>query len=257
MLHTADNPIVLRLDITVSSATQEYVLPPIVGEILQLAKIDPDTDLHLWESVPGSRWNPAGPGFTIEGNIIRFTPKWQESHTLRLTFIPTGDMIMHSGDTTAHSSTTVTMDDSPTTGALDLRENAYSGSILRILIATWGVGVSNHIQERVISSYDATTRIATVSPAFSPAPEAGTVTYEIVPMIYNLLEMIVCYFTATLLLPMEAPAKKQAAVETKYAQMLRALKLRVSNIENRVGDRFEHDTVDNRNYSPWSLGFWS
>lgn len=257
LLNVADNPIVLRLDIFVTSLTQEYVLPPIVGEILQLARIDPDTDLHLWESTPGSRWNPAGPGFTIEGNIIRFTPKWQESHTLRLTFIPTGDMIMHSGDTTVHSATTITMDDSPTTGALDLRENAYSGSIARLLSATWLSGVDNHIQERVISSYDAKTRIATVSPAFSPAPEAGAITYEIVPMIYNLLEMVVCYYTASLLLPMESPRGKQAAVDKKYAEMMRALKLRVSNIENRVGDRFEHDTPENRNYSPWSLGFWS
>lgn len=256
ILNVADNPIVLRLDIAVSSTTQEYVLPPIVGEILQLAKIDPDSDLSLWESISGSRWNPAGPGFLIEGNIIRFTPKWTEAHTLRLTFIPTGDMIMHSGDTTVHSSTTITMDDSPTTGALDLRENAYSGSILRLLSATWATA-DNHIQERVISSYDATTRIATVSPAFNPVPAAGTVTYEVVPMIYNLLEMVVCYFTATLLLPMEAPPKKQAAVETKYAQMLRALKLRMANIENRTGDRFEHDTPENRNYSPWALGFWS
>lgn len=257
LFNVADNPIVLRFDITVSSAAQEYVLPPIVGEILELAKIDSDTDLYLWEEVPSSRWNPAGPGFIIEGNVIRFSPKWQETHTLRLTFIPTGDMTVHTGDTTTFTATTVTMDDSPTTGALDLRENGYAGAILRILSATWGGGEKQHVQERVVSSYDATTRVATVSPAFNPVPSAGTLTYEIVPMLYNLLEMTVCFYTASMLLAIEGPARKQAAVEKKYAEMLRALRLRVANIENRIGDRFQHDTPQNRNYGPWNLGFWS
>ncbi len=256
LMTLADNPIVLRLDIAVSSSTQEYVLPPIVGEILQLAKINTVTDLNLWEVIPTSRWNPAGSGFTIEGNIIRFSPIWGESHTLRLTFIPTGDMAMHTGDTTVFSSTTVTMDDSPTTGILDLRANGYAGSILRILSATWDTA-SAHTQERVISSYDATTRIATVSPAFDPIPASGTLTYEVVPMLYNLLEMAVCFYTASMLLSIEGPPTKQAAVEKKYAEMQRALRLRVANIQNRVGDRFEHDTPENRNYGPWSVGFWS
>lgn len=256
LMTLADNPIVLRLDISVSGSVQEYVLPPIVGEILQLAKIDTATDLNLWEVIPTSRWNPAGSGFTIEGNIIRFSPVWRESHTLRLTFIPTGDMAMHTGDTTVFTSTTVTMADSPTTGALDLRANGYAGSILRILSATWD-SASPHTQERVISAYDATTRIVTVSPAFDPVPASGTLTYEVVPMLYNLLEMVVCFYTASMLLAIEGPPKKQVAVEKKYAEMQRALRLRVSNIENRVGDRFEHDTPENRSYGPWSVGFWS
>ncbi len=255
VLANSDAPIVIRYDLVVSDATAVYILPPVVGEILRLVKINGITGLPEWELPVRSRLNPSGPGFTIEGNTVRFSPPWKTSDTLQLEFIPTGGIEIHTGDTTTYDATSVTLSSSPTLGTLDKRENAYAGSILRALVAA--SDSSFPIQDRTITNYDAATRVATVNPAFSPeVPAATTLTYEVVPMIGRLMEDVVTYYAATLVLSGEGDPDRVAMLEKKYAELVRAIKLRLVNIENRVGDRFEHDTPENSRMGGWGLGSW-
>ncbi len=247
----SDNPIIVRHDIAVTPDNQTYVLPPIVGEILQLAKIDSGTDLVEWETPIRSFWNPSGPGVTFEGNVVRFSPIWRSTDTLRLSFVPTGDMEPHYGTAGAVVAGSITLAATPTLGNLDKREAAYAGSVVRVVS---GTGVPPQ-QERTIASYNAATRVATLTVDFDPVP-SGTIVYEVVPFMYPLLEMVVSFYSASLVLSGEGDAKRIKTVEKKYAELMRALRLRLSNLENRVGDRFQHDTPEGTNFGSWSLGHW-
>jgi hypothetical protein len=242
MFRMAQNTISVRHEITFQRGTQYYVLPPTVGEITRLAERDATTHDIEFEMTPRSPYNPYGPNFTIEGNMIVLDPKWQgSSKTLELEYIPTGDVRLHDGTLSSiTNSTTVVLPASPTTGTLDTRPNAYAGSVFRVLSAT----TNDYIQERVIKSYDVTTRTATLSAALDPVP-SGTITYEIAPMLALHQAYLVAFSVARTILAVEGDNSRYSAMNREYQRKIRNLRLRVSNFQTIRGTRMETDTRSN------------
>jgi len=254
------NPIIVRHDIAFSSTDRTYVLPPTNGTILRLAKVNSDTGAIEWSVTPRSRFNPAGPGFTIEANVLRLSTAWVgTSETLRLDYIPTGSAELHEGslDTAptdiVNATPSVVLAATPTTGSLDTRPNAYAGQVFRILTSTGGATPNNFVQDRVITAYDVTTRIATLSAPYETGlvPAGTTITYEIAPMFYHADDFAVAYKVAASLLSVEGTASRAARIEREFAKKMRELRLRAVNISAIMGTRFVHDTHANRRYSQW------
>ena len=57
-----DHPIMVRHNITLVDGTQDYVLPPQVGELIRFAKINTTTGLPDYEVWPGGYQDPTGAG---------------------------------------------------------------------------------------------------------------------------------------------------------------------------------------------------
>ena len=260
-------PIVVRHDVSVSTdATLDgntHLLPPTVGQVLRLSKVCSTTGRVEWEMMPRSRWNPAGHGIIVEGNTIQFTPYWDRgSYTLRLTYIPKGDLRLHEGtfdnsgdvaitnDTDANQAEVI-LASSPGTGTLDIRPNAYAGSVLRILGDVGGSPTADYVQERIIRSYDVTTRTATVAPALTYVPSGTTVPYEIAPLLGQALDIVVALDVAAQVIGIEGDAKRAASTERQYARKMRTLRLNAANLEAIVGQRFQHDTTHAERFIDW------
>lgn len=91
------------------------------------------------------------------------------------TLVPRVMPAIHSGTADAGGASTITLQST----ANVLSGTAYSGMIVRTTGGTGGGGTGGaNNQARVITDYNATTRVATVSPAWETAPDATT-TYEI------------------------------------------------------------------------------
>jgi len=255
MSRVSQHPFVVRHNITFGEASRTYVLPPNVGNILRLASINTTSNAPEWIVVPLSRNNPGGPGISMEGNILRLEPDWKgEDTTYQLDYIPTGDVRLHAGtagtitnDSTAGTCTLV-LAATPTTGVLDNRPNAYAGSILRILSAT----ANNYVQERIISSYDVTTRTATLRPHFeADLLPSGAVTYEIAPLLWQASDMVVAVAVAKVIAGIEGDSKRFNALHQQYAVEIRRLRLGAANFDQIKGITFRHDVPTNRRYAEW------
>ena len=258
----------VRHDISAASATtgptNTYLLPPTIHAILRLAKVNTTTGVVEWEEIPRSRWSPAGPGFLIEGNTVRFEPHWQRgTHTLRLTYIPSGDMRLHYGtvdgtvgasaitnDTSANTCTVV-LAATPTTGSLDTRPNAYAGSILRILGDGGTNAAHDYCQERVITAYDVVTRTATMSPALTTVPVGDAIPYEVAPLLGNAFDAVIAMDVAAQVVGIEGDGARSMSIERQFARKMRTLKLNAANQEAIVGQRFQHDTTQGMNFASW------
>ena len=71
----ADNPVVMRLDFRPNATDEYYQLPNAVGEILRICRRDSTGDV-IEEIIPRSEFHPHGVGWALEGNTVRFDPKY-------------------------------------------------------------------------------------------------------------------------------------------------------------------------------------
>jgi len=257
---TVEAPIIVRLDINVVSGTTHYSLPSVVGEIIRIAKVVADTGLLEFEMWPQSMYNPAGDGFHIEANTVVFTPTWKDSHTLRIEYIPSGEVTFHEGLGTLDSTTTFQMDSmwtggSPSSsfaGTFDNRDNAYAGYLLRIKSggSSWA--------ERVISAYDEGTGIATISvpeTGLSSAPGDNSYVYEVVPAFGKLVTHVLGLMVGRTILMREGNSKRYNLLTQEYKEKVRALRIKLRSMESRRADRFEGDVIENGTYrSVWPYG---
>jgi hypothetical protein len=93
-----DNKIRVRYEVTMVADQAEYALPPTIEQFLSFEKWTTDTPpKRLWEIIPRHPLNPAGPGFTIEGTMLRLDPTWTTAHTMVVTYVPNGDVFPHEG----------------------------------------------------------------------------------------------------------------------------------------------------------------
>jgi hypothetical protein len=136
--------------------------------------------------------------------------------------------------------TTITLDGTPTDGTLDTRANAYAGYMLRILADTNSV-----IQERVITSYNNLTKVATVGVPFNPTPYGATLTYEVIPQYSLLLKHVVCMQTAVDILGMEGNTKRMRTLGERLMVKMRALKMLLRKKSSRFPGHMGGDTSDN------------
>jgi len=238
-LHTAaDNAMLSRFNITISDGNNVFLLPPAVEAITRIAKLNGVTGLPDWQMVPSSEWGFRGPGVRIEGRLLRFDPSWAgDSDVLEILYVPNGDFRIHYGTAVAATSTTLQMTPTPTAGILDTRDNAYLGSLLRVVSDGNG-----YIQERTIIAYNRVTQTATVSPAFSPAL-SGTITYEVAPSYERFLEKVVSLYVARELRAAAGDAAKTKNLTALYTEARRSLRLELSRRQGIISDAFEHDTV--------------
>lgn len=217
------------IDISVVSGTLQYILPPVVGEVLELQRLDSADKITNYAGI-SKRQTPEWGGPMLEGNTLIYHRDPEESYTLRVIYLPSGCTKLHLGavvastaidNTTTAGQCTFILDTSPTTGILDRRPNVYPGSTLRILSAT---GSNNYIQQRTITAYDVTTSTVTLQPALEHLP-TGTVTYEIAPPRDTETSNVVALDVARKVAVPEQQRSRIEQINREYQNAFRALLL--------------------------------
>jgi len=248
----ADNPICMTYDITLSSGQPHYQLPPTCQRVLQAQVFTAgDMDNPVWELHPRARSHPAGYNIVFEHTTVRLSPATiaqLDGYVLRVTFVPSGCVKLHTAsiDTDDDDDDTGNITNGTTTatvvlptqtninatgaGTLDLRPNAYGGSIFRVLAA----GTANYVQERLITAYDVTTRTLTLSPQFDaglvPATDTDTnVAYEIAPPLVEQFDAVIAAWVAMMIVGLEGDKARYGGIATLYQDMLSDAAKQVQN----------------------------
>lgn len=238
-----DNPIVMRLTVTITSGTAYWRLPPCVRQVWRLALVpvsgSPNLIKDFW---PRGEDHPFGPGWRIEGREIVFDPPVTSDQTWSVWFVPSADVIPHVGTGTIQASgSEVVLSAAPSLGILDRRDQAYMGCTIRVL------GTTTH-EERVIQEYNPTTRVATLRSALT-ANTSGTATYEVAPLGWAALWDAVAIRTAIRLGAMRnASEKKLAVLEGLYNRALKAARDQLGNMQGRRTKGFERRSMDHPDY---------
>lgn len=241
-----DHPVVVRYEITLESGKQNYTLPPNVGEVWRVAKLNTTSGLPEYEMWPDNHFSSGQSGIVIEGNTLRLLRDWKSTDTLEILFVPLGEPLMHYGTAAAVTASTITLAAIPTDGTLDTRENAYAGYLVRILTSTGPAGHEKAVRERLITAYNSVTRVATLAEDWTTLP-TGTITYEVVPQYSLVLKHLVCLSAAMDILAIEASTKRLQALHTRFVAKQRAMRLMVERKCARFPGHAEGDTSDNEN----------
>ncbi len=281
-----DNPICVRHRVLLDPDQTYYQLPPNVQEIWRVAVSDADGYLQK-EAYPRGVFNPSGPGWSIEGNLLTIQPQVITGESISIWYIPTGDVLCHYG-TGYLNGRVLTLASSPTLGQLDRRPNAYAGSILRLLPST------GPIQERVIESHNVKTGKVTVripfhtgadpetsgsedtlsgstssqssgtssgAPGSAESESSGgftnTVLYEIAPIAsQGLYEAISLACACKLGAVRSVSEKKMAYLTAEYRKAMKTIKDNLANLQMRTGKSFDKNTVDHEVYKRVFGGGW-
>lgn len=248
----ADNPIRLEHTITLAKGVNRYILPPNVGEIYRVGKIESDTGLVSQDLKPGNEFNLSGPNWQIEGNTIAFRPHIQDSEdgeTITIYYIPNGDFQMHYSDDGASLDGTkkiVTLDGALSgdndIGYFDKRDKAFTGAIIRLFRSG-----NTTVEERIIKSFDYATEKVTVDEAFvNVGGGTSGLRYEIVPQgVTSLSQAIALSAAMDLGAGRDITAKKMNYLITQYKMAIKSIIDNRSNMQARVGKRFDGNTLDN------------
>jgi hypothetical protein len=251
--------------ISIVEDVRDYFLPPTVGEIHRIAKINETTGLPDWELYPRGQLNPSGYGFRIEGNLLRLSEKWKEGYSLTLEYVPNGEAYPHESRgkltwTTATSPSftlaTTNADGGDTiaavTGTLDRRPNAYGGYMIRIFGDSTDA-VAGMVFEAMVDTFDAVTMVATLRTGNRSPEEFGFAVnthygYEVVPPMGVLIRNLVALKTALRILADQTNHKAYQLLNHLYDNDLRSVRLELANRMQRRAQRHEGDSVDNRNF---------
>lgn len=164
--------------VTVSDGVSFYPLPGNFRQFMAFERRqdgDRDTVIERLDSI--SMYDGA-PGVEIldaqQGMMIRPEPSNADAQTWTLVYMK-GPILLHYGTAASVAAGTITFAASPTKGDLVAQDDYYVGSAVRVYSATTGA-----FQTRIISDYDATTRVATLRSNWGTTP-TGTILYEICP----------------------------------------------------------------------------
>jgi len=256
----AGNPIIVRHTISVTANQAEYILPPHVGEVLWLAKIDDETGLISWEVRPRSLWNPYGPRVTWEGNVMRLQPVFQSTTELQLWYIPNGEISPVTGTIASWTPSTKTalLSSAATIGTFDKRTNAYAGYFLSCTDA----GAGGHTETLTVNSSsvesDGKTSLVTNIVFADFTPFVGDV-IELMPMGLNSrIELAVSLYCSSVLLSFETDAKQVQLIERQYSRVMRGLRMGAARFEGRVGKYWDRQTPEHSRSQPGFGGnFWT
>lgn len=246
------NPIIVRHSIAITANQAEYILPPHVGEVLWLAKVDETSGLISWEVRPRSLWNPYGPRVTWEGNIMRLQPVFQSAVTLELWYIPNGDIFPVTGtlDSWTANTKTAVLKTAAATGTYDKRTNAYAGYVLSVTDADAG-GTTEEIivSSSSVASDGKTTCVLPLEFAgFTPATSD---VIELLPIGFNSrVELAISLYCSSILLSFETDAKQVQLIERQYSRVIRGMRMSASRYEGRVGKYWDRQTPENRRSQP-------
>ena len=223
------DPVAATISITPVAGTYSYIIPSTMGPIQAVYYQDPEDSYgyKYFYDRRGSH-NRLGKGVWVEGNMLRLQDGYDDVlETLQVECWPNGCARLHCGTLTLNAAgTEATLGVTPYKGTRDRSVNAYAGSVLRIFNVTGTTVVGNLVQERVISSYNATTRVATLAVALDPIPTTndGSIFYEIAPQIPISLDAILGMRVAWEIAAVEMP-KKAPGILALYQQNLRHLRL--------------------------------
>lgn len=221
-----------RISITVVSDQREYALPPNVANFLSMEKRNAVTDDYEGvEWAPNHPLSPSGPGFTIEGPMIRFDPVWRVGETVQFTYVPSAEIHPFEGTAlAAGSTTTLAKTKTVVDGTKDARPHAYNGYVYRLLDSS-----GNVTEERQITAYDGTD--PTVAPALADAP-AEDEKFEVVPNHAYRFEHVVGLRVSRLIAALIGDADRAAMIQMEYREALRTVRLDLSQGEQRIGKQF-------------------
>jgi len=245
----AQTPAVAKITLTVASSTEEYILPYTVGSIEAIYQATSGGGKLFYSS--RGRYNPFGRRLWVEGNVIKFQSSGIVPIGTELTveYIPSGTSRLHHGTCTINTAgTEVTFGATPNVGDLDTHHNAYTGCELRILNTDGTTVTGNYMQERPITAYDNTTRVATVAPALSPVPttDNGSIYYEISPAIHKGLDLVVAIHAAYTIAAMEGNRKRAGTILTAYQEAIRNVRLQAYYSNVQECSEVRADSFDNR-----------
>ena len=250
--NSLSNPVVSRLRLSLVADQQYYQLPPTVGEIWNVCVYDADTGKITEDFVPRGHWNPRGVNWSIEGNQLSVKPIPQKAKDIDIFYTHTGDLLLHDGTTSAGfeldesdegEKKVLSLDVSPTIGAIDKRPNAYAGSMLRVLSG-------NVIEELVIesSSSDANSseiKVTTRTPAVYHDSDS-TITYEIAPVGFQpLYEAISASGALKLASYKKITGVHFQMIQMQYKDALKTAADHYSNMQMRMPKHWDKDTMDN------------
>jgi hypothetical protein len=221
------DPLVARIPITVDGS-EVYVLPSTIGPI-QAVYYDAGYGAKVFYRRSGN-YNINGKGVWVEGNLLRLQDGLLAlGQTITVEAWPAGLARLHCGTCTLDATGTIaTFGATPYQGTLDRQINAYLGSMFRLFHVTGTGATGDYVQERPISTYDVTTRQATLEKALDPIPAAGTggyLFYEIAPAIPIGLDSIIGLRVAWEINSVEGQVKKAQGCLVSYTQNLRHLRL--------------------------------
>jgi hypothetical protein len=243
---------------TGSTAIQSFTLPHNAGMIMAVYVEGEFGERYNYGS--RSRHNLLGRSVWIEGQTLKVQPQtvWGIDNggtaTLKVEHVPVGVASLHNGTLTLDADGDVaTFAASPNVGAMDTHVQAYLGCTLRILEVDGTTVTGNVMQERTISSYDNSTRAATLDTALSPIPttDDGSIYYEIAPTIHKGLDEIVATYTAYVIALNEGNHKRANGILKRYQTEIRTVRL--TSYYSRVDEapKQRADNYDNRRY-PYS-----
>lgn len=246
-LNHGDKVIRLLHTINIKADTKHYILPPNIGQVEFLVKLDDaGRQLPIVEKIPRHQMHPCGPGWFLEGNEITFRPVPTEDTDFTLFYIPSGNVLFHfagDGKVIGPDSNMVQLSAAPELGMVDRRENAYDGQLLRILQdgIPW--------QERIVESTDTTVEPAIVKARipFTVLPaEDAAVTYEIAPFAHPSLMTAVAMSAAMSLGATEGySVRKMQQLEHVALNARRVFFNQHIRIIGRLAKRFEPVTWAN------------
>lgn len=246
----AQNPALIKFTFTATAGVEEVRLPPCIGQIWRVGKFNSTTGELTDDWRPDGEFHPWGPGWSIQQNMLTFRPYPVRTETdWAIWFVPSADALLHRGTGVAQSTTRlgVALDATPDIGLLDPRVNAYVGSVFRLINNT-GVPVD----ERVIKTFTASTRVATWSLAFDSTnyPASGaSVNYEIAPLGYNAVWDALSYKIAMWIgTARNISEKRMAFLAREYQESLKAARDVLGNYNLRRQWHVDWRNYDNPDY---------
>jgi hypothetical protein len=263
---SADNPVMLDYNLTFVENQECYTLPACVGEIHEIVQYtgiagnQPNNGLITDDLRPSHPQSRTGPVWMIEGNMICFRPFPQNldaggitNLTWTVRYTTNGDMLPHYCSYTNYGTldatkTLFTFDDTPDLGLVDYRDNAYAGQFVRLLSNAGGttLGVT---EERVIASYNPSTRVATLARPFTVA--AGNYAYEVCPpQAQGMVEAIALASALKLGAWRKISQAQNQLLTQQYRAAIKTIGDNLANMNLRTGKGYAKDTRDNPRWRP-------
>jgi hypothetical protein len=235
--HNWDNPVVVRHVAGICAGQPYYQLPPSIGEIWRVCTTDDQGNIiDDWK--PRGEWNPNGPLWSIEGNLLSFRPLPRTDVCLEIFYVPNGDVSPHMG--TGHwdaENKVFTMGATPTLGAIDRRPNAYAGQVLRLL------PTNTYVEERVIGVHDVVHGV--LQPRIAFHHESGEMPYEIAPIgAQSLYEAIASSGALKLGAYRKISGTHYQMILRQYQSAIKTVGDNLSNLQMRTAKAWDRNTVD-------------
>lgn len=234
--HNWDNPVVVRHLASVCAGQAYYQLPPSIGEVWRVCTTD-DSGNVLEDWRPRGEWNPRGPMWSIEGNLLSFRPLPQSDVCLEVFYVPNGDVSPHMGTGTWDAESGRFTMGGVTLGSIDRRPNAYAGQVLRLLPS------EGWVEERVTAVHDVANGVLVPRVPFHRA--SGPVPYEVAPIgAQPLYEAISAAGALKLGAYRKISGPHHQMILRQYQSAIKTVGDNLSNMQMRTAKAWDRKTVD-------------